>query len=105
MYAIIRSGGKQHRVAQGDVVRVERDALASAKDEKVTFSEVLMVGGDKLQIGSPLVSGASVVATILGEERGEKILVFKKKRRKNHTKKMRGHRQELVEVRIESINV
>ncbi len=105
VYAIIRSGGKQYRVAQGDVFRVERDALASAKDEKITFGEVLMIGGDKPQVGSPLVSGASVVATILGEERGEKIIVFRKKRRKNHAKRMHGHRQDMVEVRIESINV
>ncbi len=105
MYAIIRSGGKQYRVAQGDVVRVERDALAGAKDQQVTFGEVLMVGGDKPQVGAPLVSGASVVGTLLREDRGEKILVFKKKRRKNHTKRMRGHRQELVLVRIDSINV
>lgn len=105
MYAIIRSGGKQYRVAQGDVVRVERDALAGLKDEKITFGEVLMVGGDKPQIGSPVVSGASVVGTVLREERGEKIIVFKKKNRKNHTKRMHGHRQELVEIRIDSINV
>jgi large subunit ribosomal protein L21 len=105
VYAIIRSGGKQYRVTQGDVLRLERDVLANAKDEKVTFGDVLMVGGDKPQVGSPLVSGASVLATIIREDRGEKILVFKKKRRKNHTKRMRGHRQELVEVRIESINV
>ncbi len=105
MYAIIRSGGKQYRVAQGDVVRVERDALAGAKDEKITFGEVLLVGGDKPQFGTPLVAGASVVATVLGESRGDKILVFKKKRRKNHTKRMHGHRQELIDVRIDSINV
>ncbi len=105
MYAIIRSGGKQYRVAEGDVVRVERDALAGAKDEKVTFGEVLMIGGDKPQVGAPVLSGASVVGTVLGEVRGEKILVFKKKRRKNHAKRMRGHRQELVSVRIDSINV
>jgi large subunit ribosomal protein L21 len=104
VYAIIRSGGKQYRVTQGDVLRLERDVLANAKDEKVTFGDVLMVGGDKPQIGSPLVSGASVLATIIREDRGEKIIVFKKKRRKNHTKRMHGHRQELVELRIDSIN-
>jgi large subunit ribosomal protein L21 len=105
VYAIIRSGGKQYRVAQGDVVRVERDVLASAKDDKVTFGEVLMVGGDKPQIGSPVVTSASVVGTVLREERGDKIIVFRKKKRKNHTKRMRGHRQELVEIRIDSINI
>ncbi|HEX7190573.1 MAG TPA: 50S ribosomal protein L21 [Thermoanaerobaculia bacterium] len=105
MYAIIRSGGKQYRVAQGDVVSVERDALSSADKDKVTFSEVLMVGGDQPKVGNPLVSGASVVATVLGESRGEKIIVFKKKRRKNHTKRTHGHRQDLVQLRIESINI
>ena len=105
MYAIIRSGGKQYRVAQGDVVSVERDALSHADKEKVTFSEVLMVGGDQPQVGSPLVSGASVAATILSENRGEKIIVFKKKRRKNHTKRTHGHRQDLVQLRIDSINI
>ena len=105
MYAIIRSGGKQYRVAQGDVVSVERDALSNADKEKVTFSEVLMVGGDQPQVGSPLVSGASVVATVLSENRGEKIIVFKKKKRKNHTKRTHGHRQDLVQLRIESINI
>ena len=105
MYAIIRSGGKQYRVAQGDVVSVERDALSGADNDKVTFSEVLMVGGDQPKVGAPLVSGASVVATIVSENRGEKIIVFKKKRRKNHTKRTHGHRQDLVQLRIESINI
>jgi large subunit ribosomal protein L21 len=106
VYAIIRSGGKQYRVAEGDLLRVERDILASAKDEnKVTFSEVLMVGGDQPKIGAPTVQGASVLATVLRESRGEKIIVFKKKRRKNHTKRKNGHRQETVEVRIDSISL
>ena len=104
MYAIIRSGGKQYRVAAGDRLQVERDVLGGAdKEQKVTFNEVLMIGGDKPQVGEPMVKGASVVATILGETRGEKIIVFKKKRRKNHTKRTHGHRQDVVEVRIDSI--
>ena len=105
MYAIIRSGGKQYRVAAGDRLQVERDVLGNADQDKVTFNEVLMVGGDKPQVGSPTVKGASVVATVLGETRGEKIIVFKKKRRKNHTKRTHGHRQDVVEVRIDSINI
>lgn len=103
MYAIIRSGGKQYRVAEGDRLQVERDVLASVDQDKVTFGEVLMVGGDQPKVGSPTVAGASVVATVLGEMRGDKIIVFKKKRRKNHTKRMHGHRQDLVDVRIDSI--
>ena len=105
MYAIIRSGGKQYRVAEGESLRVERDILGSADNDKVTFSEVLMIGGDQPKVGAPMVQGASVVATVLRESRGDKIIVFKKKRRKNHTKRKHGHRQDLVEVRIDSINV
>ena len=103
MYAIIQSGGKQYRVAEGDRLQVERDILGSADKDQVTFSQVLMIGGDKPKVGVPMVDGASVVATIIGETRGEKIIVFKKKRRKNHTKRMHGHRQDVVEVRIDSI--
>ena len=105
MYAIIRSGGKQYRVAQGETLLVERDVLSNADQEKVTFNEVLMVGGDQPKVGVPMVSGASVIATVVRESRGDKIIVFKKKRRKNHTKRKHGHRQDLVELRIESINL
>jgi len=105
VYAIIRSGGKQYRVAEGQTVRVERDVLGSADQDKVTFNEVLMVGGDNPQVGTPTVSGASVAATVVRETRGEKIIVFKKKRRKNHTKRKHGHRQDVVELRIDSISV
>ena len=105
MYAIIRSGGKQYRVAQGETLFVERDVLSNADQEKVTFNEVLMVGGDQPKVGVPMVSGASVIATVVRESRGEKIIVFKKKRRKNHTKRKHGHRQDLVQIRIDSINL
>jgi len=105
VYAIIRSGGKQYRVSEGDVVTIERDVLGSADKDKVTFSEVLMIGGDQPKVGAPAVKGASVVATVLGEMRGDKIIVFKKKRRKNHTKRKHGHRQDVVQIRIDSINV
>ena len=105
VYAIIRSGGKQYRVAEGELVRVERDVLGSANKDKITFSEVLMIGGDQPKVGTPTVSGASVVATVLRESRGDKVVVFKRKRRKNHTKRKHGHRQDMVELRIDSINV
>jgi large subunit ribosomal protein L21 len=105
VYAIIKSGGKQYRVAVGDRLQVERDVLGNVSDDKVTFNDVLMIGGDQPKAGNPSVSGASVAATILGETRGPKIIVFKKKRRKNHTKRKHGHRQDVVEVRIDSINV
>jgi large subunit ribosomal protein L21 len=103
VFAIIRSGGKQYRVAEGERLVVERDVLGAADKDKVTFNEVLMIGGDKPKVGFPTVSGATVVATIVGESRGEKIIVFRKKRRKNHTKRKHGHRQEMVELRIDSI--
>jgi large subunit ribosomal protein L21 len=105
VYAIIRSGGKQYRVAQGETLLVERDVLSNADQEKVTFNEVLMVGGDQPKVGVPMVSGASVMATVIREMRGDKIIVFKKKRRKNHTKRKHGHRQDLVQLRIDSINL
>ena len=105
MFAIIRSGGKQYRVAEGETVLVERDVLGNAAKDKVTFSDVLMIGGDKPKVGSPNVSGVTVVATVVRESRGSKIIVFKKKRRKNHTKRKHGHRQNLVELRIDSIKL
>lgn len=103
MYAVIRTGGKQYRVEKGTTLLVERDVLAGLDGGKVRLGEVLMVGGDKPKVGSPLVEGASVVATVLREVRADKIVVFHKKKRKNHTKKKNGHRQDLVEVRIDSI--
>jgi large subunit ribosomal protein L21 len=105
VYAIIQSGGKQYRVAEGERLFVERDVLGSADQDKVTFSEVLMIGGDQPKLGAPTVSGASVAATIVRESRGEKVIVFKKKRRQHHRKRKHGHRQDLVELRIDSITV
>ena len=103
MFAIIRSGGKQYRVTEGDRLLVERDVLGNAEKDKVTFEDVLMIGGDKPKVGSPTINGATVSATILRESRGHKIVVFRKKRRKNHTKRTHGHRQDMVELRIDSI--
>ena len=105
MYAIIRTGGKQYRVEEGSTVTVERDVLGGVDQDKITFNDVLMVSGDEPKIGAPTVGGASVVATVVRELRGDKIIVFKKKRRKNHTKRTHGHRQDLVQLRIESINL
>jgi len=105
VYAIIKTGGKQYRVEQGSRLVVERDALGGADQDKVTFNEVLMIGGDQPKVGAPHVGGASVVATIVREARGEKIIVFKKKHRQHHRKRKHGHRQDVVELRIDSINV
>ena len=99
MYAVIRTGGKQYRVAPGDVVEVDR--LAGDPGAAITFSEVLAADG---KIGAPLVAGASVVAEIVAQHRADKVVAFKKKRRKN-THRKRGHRQHLTRVKINSISV
>ena len=98
MYAVIKTGGKQYRVAQDDVITVER--LAGDAGADVTFDEVLMVG-DKA--GSPTVEGASVTGKIVEQTRGDKIIVFKKKRRKDY-KRTAGHRQDLTVVQITDID-
>lgn len=101
MYAVIETGGKQYRVEEGDVVDVELSALPEGDDE-VSFDRVLMVGGDEVEVGQPVVSGASVRASLVGRVRGPKIRVFKKKRRKGY-RRTQGHRQNLARVRIDAI--
>jgi large subunit ribosomal protein L21 len=100
VYAIIRAGGKQYRVEKGDVVRVER--LSGEVGSKVTLGEVLLVGGDDLKVGSPMVAGASVEGTVVEHDRGAKIRVFKYKKRK-HYRRTRGHRQHVTAVRIDAV--
>ena len=102
MHAVIKTGGKQYRVAEGDVIRVER--LDGEVGGTLAFDQVLMVsgGGDEPRIGTPLVQGASVTAEVLDQTRGPKIIVFKKKRRKNYRRK-KGHRQDLTVLRIREI--
>jgi large subunit ribosomal protein L21 len=102
MYAVIETGGKQYRVEQGDVIDVELAERSGKGGNKVTFDRVLMVGGDKPKIGTPLVSGAQVTGALVSELRGPKIRVFKKKRRKGY-RRTNGHRQDLLRVRIEKI--
>jgi large subunit ribosomal protein L21 len=104
MYAVIRTGGKQVRVAEGDVVRIERVSKETlAKGAEISLDEVLAIGKDDgLHLGTPLVVGASVKGVVVRETRGPKLLVYKKKRRKGF-QKTHGHRQNLVEVRIASI--
>ncbi len=102
MYAIIKTGGKQFRVSEGDVIRVER--LSSEEGEKVSFDEVLMVGGDgEIKIGSPNIEGATVEGTVVKHGKAKKIIVFKYKAKKNYRKKQ-GHRQPFTQVKIEKIN-
>ncbi len=103
MYAVVRSGGKQVRVEPGGSVRLEK--LAGEVGERVELGEVLLVGGDdETKIGTPLVDGAVVHGTIRAHGRGEKITVFKSKRRKNYRRKQ-GHRQAYTEISIDEIKV
>ena len=102
MYAVIKTGGKQYRVAAGDKLKIEQIAADVGGD--VTFSEVLAVGnGADLVVGAPLVSGATVVAKVVAHGRGEKVRIFKMRRRK-HYQKHQGHRQNYTELRIEAIS-
>jgi len=96
MYAVVRTGGKQYKVAKDAVLKVE--SLAGEIGSKLNL-EVLMLGGDKPQIGAPLVKGASVQCEILDHGQGEKVIAFKKKRRKN-THRKRGHRQHFTTVKV-----
>lgn len=101
MYAIIKSGGKQYRVKAGEQVRVE--ALAAEVGSSVSLDEVLLVGtGDGVKVGAPLVSGAKVTATVVSHGRGDKVKIFKLRRRK-HYQKTQGHRQSYTELRIDDI--
>jgi large subunit ribosomal protein L21 len=101
MYAVVKSGGKQVRVAPGDSVWVER--LPGEVGDTVEFPEVLLIGGDgEPQIGAPVVSGAKVVGTITDHGRGAKITIFKMKRRKNYRRKQ-GHRQHYTQIRVDRI--
>src|SRR5262245_53888454 len=100
MFAVIKTGGKQYRVAAEDVIRVEK--VKGEPGEVIAFGEVLVVGGDRVTLGSPSVSGASVAGEVLEQGRGPKVIAFKKRRRKNSRRK-RGHRQEFTLVRITEI--
>ena len=100
MYAVLRTGGKQYRVAENDLNRVER--LEASAGDSITLDQVLMVGGETPRIGTPLVAGASVTAEVVEQTRGDKIIIFKKKRRQNYRRK-RGHRQDLTVLRITGI--
>jgi large subunit ribosomal protein L21 len=100
MYAVIRTGGKQYRVAQGDKLRVEK--LPGNVGDAVTISEVLFLGGDAPKIGAPLVSGAKVEAKIVAQDRDKKVIVFKFRRRKIYRRK-NGHRQPFTALEITGI--
>lgn len=102
-YAIIQSGGKQHKVSVGDILRVEK--INGKKGDTIFLHDVLMVADDKdIKTGQPNISGVSVTAEVLRQERAKKIIVFKSKRRKGYRKKQ-GHRQHYTALRIKDINV
>ena len=101
MFAVIRSGGKQYRVARDEVITVER--LNGNVGETLKLEEVLLLGGNTPKSGAPLVAGAAVQAEILEHGRGEKVIAFKKKRRKN-THRKRGHRQPYTKLKITAID-
>ncbi len=102
MFAVIKTGGKQYKVAKDDIIVIEK--LDSEAGKKVTFDEVLMCGeGAKVKIGTPAVKGASVSGEVIEQRKGDKVLVFKKKRRQNYRRK-KGHRQNETVVKITAIN-
>jgi large subunit ribosomal protein L21 len=98
MFAVIKTGGKQYKVAENDVINIEK--LEAEDGASITFDEVLMVGD---RVGAPTVAGASVTATVERTFKDKKVIVFKKQRRQNHRRK-KGHRQTLTRVRITGIN-
>src|SRR6266481_7137836 len=100
MFAVIRTGGKQYRVAAEDVIKV--DKVKGDPGEIVQFGDVLVVGGDNVTLGVPTIAGASVAAEVLEQGRGRKVIAFKKRRRKNSRRK-RGHRQEFTLIRVTEI--
>ncbi|PHV10543.1 50S ribosomal protein L21 [Chitinimonas sp. BJB300] len=101
MYAVIKTGGKQYKVAIGEKLKVEQ--IAADIDAQIVLEEVLMVvDGEAVSVGTPLVAGATVKATIVAHGRGEKVRIFKMRRRK-HYQKRQGHRQNFTEIRIDAI--
>lgn len=102
MYAVIRTGGKQCRVAVGETVRVE--CVAGEPGSKVTFDEVLLLGGDGVQVGSPTIPGARVEGTVVEQGRGPKIHIYTYKKTQNSNRKRSGHRQDYTAVKIDAIH-
>jgi large subunit ribosomal protein L21 len=102
MYAVIKTGGKQYKVAAGEKIKIEQ--IAAEVGQEITIDQVLAVGsGADLKIGTPLVTGASVVATVLAHGRHDKVRIFKMRRRK-HYQKRQGHRQNYTEIQVGAVN-
>ena len=101
MYAVIKTGGKQYRVTTGEKIKIEQ--IPADVGSQIVIDQVLMVGeGESVKVGNPLVSGATVTATVVSHGRGEKIRIFKLRRRK-HYQKSQGHRQNYTEIRVDAI--
>ncbi len=101
MFAVLKTGGKQYKVQAGDVLRVEK--LAANAGDKVQFNEILMVGGDSVTVGAPLVAGAAVQAEVIDQIKGEKTIHYVKRRRKHSSQRTKGHRQQLTLVRVTEV--
>ncbi|MCF8487500.1 MAG: 50S ribosomal protein L21 [Rhodobacteraceae bacterium] len=101
MFAVLKTGGKQYKVQAGDVLRVEK--LAANAGDKIQFNEILMVGGESLTVGAPLVSGAAVQAEVIDQIKGEKTIHYVKRRRKHSSQRTKGHRQQLTLVRVTEV--
>jgi large subunit ribosomal protein L21 len=101
MFAVLKTGGKQYKVQAGDVVRVEK--LAAEAGETVQFNDILMLGGDTPSIGSPMITGAAVQATVIDQIKGEKLIHYVKRRRKHSSQRTKGHRQKLTLIRVTEI--
>ena len=101
MFAVIKTGGKQYKVAADDVIIIEK--LAGEAGEAITFEEVLLIGGETTVVGAPTIAGATVSGTVVEQGRAKKVIIFKKRRRKSWRKK-EGHRQEQTKVKITAIN-
>jgi large subunit ribosomal protein L21 len=101
MFAVLKTGGKQYKVQAGDVLRVEK--LAATAGEKIQFNDILMLGGDTLTVGSPLVAGAAVQAEVIDQIKGVKVIHYVKRRRKHSSQRTKGHRQHLTLVRVTGI--
>lgn len=101
MFAVLKTGGKQYKVQAGDVLRVEK--LAANAGDKIQFNEILMVGGESLTVGAPLVAGAAVQAEVIDQIKADKVIHFVKRRRKHSSQRTKGHRQQLTLVRITEV--
>ncbi len=101
MFAVIKTGGKQYKVASGDILRIEK--VTGNAGDTVQFNEILMVGGDKPVVGAPAVAGAAVQAEILEQGKGPKVINYVKRRRKHSSQRKRGHRQQITVLRVTDI--